>query len=729
MAKIAIKRAAGAGGNQILLVPDAPTRLALPVSEGLLVLQLDLDELWEYDLGTASWVRLAGIEAANPYTFAGYNGVGECRPIPYWQYIDLPLQIAHANIGSGATIPNTVTSYDTIRDSSNVDGNTLASHYGYTLWSQFGNTVATTITSKASFADYSVYGANATLSNYFGLHLNPIMQTGSVGGGFSLALLNPQLDVTGGGGFRAIDFSGSFGLNSATDFNNWIDMILNPHFGQFMNLVSGWIGFQITPTFDVGSVSGGVYQCAYIHPVIDTAVLSGYNGLFISPTIGTIGPVALTNFNGITLNTVLGAGLTLQNYSELIIRPNTQVGASIVNNAWMIDIGFNAATPIGGSVIGVNIDLTNAQTATQKVGVNVTDAALVAYSNWNTSVLPASPGFMQQHALGGQFNVAAGSPMTNTLSSALNFGQVAIFLDDMGPDAFGGFIGRTDLFMASQISIDAGKTVDTYNNVVFAASVPVTGVSGGTLVNATNVKIGGFLPQGFDTISITNLYGVHIMSIFNSFGATNAWGIFVDDSTVDNYFSKSISINTVAKKSAAGVGLEIYQKDFLLDQGELWAYDPSATGFKVVVKAPVLAADTLFALPPTNGNAGEQLTTDGAGNTSWSNVQVPNVQNPPAAAQAVTNATTIVIDPTRQKNIVFVTGNGGAVVVDAVTGITDGTFDGQECIVVGMDDTNTVEIDSVGNMELNGSVVLGYHDSISFIWDNTNAVWFEVSRS
>lgn len=105
------------------------------------------------------------------------------------------------------------------------------------------------------------------------------------------------------------------------------------------------------------------------------------------------------------------------------------------------------------------------------------------------------------------------------------------------------------------------------------------------------------------------------------------------------------------------------------------------------------------------------------------------MQNTPAAPQSLNNNDTIAIDDTRQKNIVFVSGNAAAITVDATTGVQDGTFNGQECVLVGMDDTNTVTVDSVGNVEINGSVTLGYHDSITLMWDNTNAVWFEISRS
>lgn len=163
--------------------------------------------------------------------------------------------------------------------------------------------------------------------------------------------------------------------------------------------------------------------------------------------------------------------------------------------------------------------------------------------------------------------------------------------------------------------------------------------------------------------------------------------------------------------------------------GAVRFYD-SGSGFTTVVTpSAAMTADTVFKLPPTNGNASEVLTTNGAGVTSWTNVPIPVVVAPPSAVQAIAASGTVTIDPTRQRNTTFVAGNAAAITVDPVTGITNGTFDGQECVIVGMDDTNTVTLDSAGNVEINGSVTLGYHDSITLLWDNTNAVWFELARS
>jgi hypothetical protein len=78
--------------------------------------------------------------------------------------------------------------------------------------------------------------------------------------------------------------------------------------------------------------------------------------------------------------------------------------------------------------------------------------------------------------------------------------------------------------------------------------------------------------------------------------------------------------------------------------------------------------------------------------------------------------------------IVFVQGNGGPTVVTASPAIQAGTIVGQQMIIIGRSNTNTLEIDNQnGLVELNGNVVLGLGDMITLIFDGTS--WSESSRS
>lgn len=76
---------------------------------------------------------------------------------------------------------------------------------------------------------------------------------------------------------------------------------------------------------------------------------------------------------------------------------------------------------------------------------------------------------------------------------------------------------------------------------------------------------------------------------------------------------------------------------------------------------------------------------------------------------------------------VYVAGNGGPVTVTANPQIPVGTIDGQELILVGRDDTNTVTYSNGTGLSLNGPVVLTEDLTIRLSWDGTN--WVEMSRS
>lgn len=100
----------------------------------------------------------------------------------------------------------------------------------------------------------------------------------------------------------------------------------------------------------------------------------------------------------------------------------------------------------------------------------------------------------------------------------------------------------------------------------------------------------------------------------------------------------------------------------------------------------------------------------------------------PVAAATVAGSGTIVVGG-GIRQFLRVAGASGAQTVDTTTGMTAGTVDGQEVRLMGTSDTDTLTITVAGNMAPNGSITLGAGDIIDFMWDATNSVWREVSRS
>jgi hypothetical protein len=75
----------------------------------------------------------------------------------------------------------------------------------------------------------------------------------------------------------------------------------------------------------------------------------------------------------------------------------------------------------------------------------------------------------------------------------------------------------------------------------------------------------------------------------------------------------------------------------------------------------------------------------------------------------------------------FVESNGGAVTVTANPQIDAGDWVGQELILQGVSDTNTLSIADGNGLSLNGGCVLKASSRIYLVWDGT--AWGEVSRN
>lgn len=104
----------------------------------------------------------------------------------------------------------------------------------------------------------------------------------------------------------------------------------------------------------------------------------------------------------------------------------------------------------------------------------------------------------------------------------------------------------------------------------------------------------------------------------------------------------------------------------------------------------------------------------------------------PEADQSLLTAAAIVVN---NGTIFKVSGSGGAVVLTSTPNIADGT-DGQIIHLVGVDDTNTLEIQSEGqlaatNLHLSGdnNFVIGLGDTITLMFNSDDAAWVELNRS
>jgi len=163
-------------------------------------------------------------------------------------------------------------------------------------------------------------------------------------------------------------------------------------------------------------------------------------------------------------------------------------------------------------------------------------------------------------------------------------------------------------------------------------------------------------------------------------------------------------------------------------QGAL-ALNGSSSG-QTTFQASATAAGN-YTLPAADGTSGFVLTTNGAGVLTWSAAPgaangLYSVSGTRAAPNNITAAGGIT-STANSRQLMFVQGSGGAVDITANPQISAGTTVGQELLLVGRSDTNTILLENGTGLSINGSFLLGEDSVILLFWDGTN--WTEISRS
>lgn len=94
--------------------------------------------------------------------------------------------------------------------------------------------------------------------------------------------------------------------------------------------------------------------------------------------------------------------------------------------------------------------------------------------------------------------------------------------------------------------------------------------------------------------------------------------------------------------------------------------------------------------------------------------------------QSITAAGGIAFTGGQSRALWFIQGSGGAVTVTASPQVAAATTIGQELVLEGTSDTNTVTLNDGTGLSLNGSATLYNHSSLYLVWDGT--VWAETGR-
>jgi hypothetical protein len=340
----------------------------------------------------------------------------------------------------------------------------------------------------------------------------------------------PTVNTTLSGGYEGI----IVGSNLSSS------MVYTSSFNNEVNYQSGFNNsgdtapFQDQANFDVGAVTQ-TYTSFYANPNLNGSITSGFTGLSIQPRGTPASPIP--NVNGITI------GLS------------------------------NIPTTDPQGVIALNTD--------SRLSVNA-----------GTTLTP-NQGFQIGNRVESLLTVPNGAPVTNTDSLGNDFAGDLNAQDNLADGPTGGMVGWTGVGFISEIVVGSGKTVDTANAFLSGVAVPSPinpgDTDGGTVTNLSMIKTFPPLAEG-GALNVTNIKALNVAGSFSA-AATNAWGLYVEDTSLKNHIGGSLDLGTLT-------------------------FNGSTSGTLSIAANPVTTPHSLV-MPAAQGAAATVLTNDGAGNLSW----------------------------------------------------------------------------------------------------------------
>ena len=266
-----------------------------------------------------------------------------------------------------------------------------------------------------------------------------------------------------------------------------------------------------------------------------------------------------------------------------------------------------------------------------------------------------------------------------------------------------GVVAQTVFRTEGKVETDSANDATTGSGVTLSLPAKeVVRLTSGTLVSVAGITA----PSNKQKLIIINRTGVAI-TIINDATATAA-DRFLTGTGVDLTLAINASISLVYDTTTSrweivgGSG----STSPLTTKGDIFTYSTINARLPVGTNNQVLAANSATA----TGLEWQTLTSGSLTIFATANI---------SAAGTITAAA-------GQRELRRIQGNAAAVTADTTTPITAGTTEGQELILKGMSDTNTVTIQNSGNVTLNGDMVLYASSVLSLVWIDSK--WLEIAR-
>lgn len=475
------------------------------------------------------------VQVGAGYTITQYNGV-------------------NSFLNANGSIFNSASLFDSSGDFNNVTAANLASGShglnirGTTAVSGTVQASNHTINLQDSASAANVFGdefgislANtSTSANIQGISANIQMQDTSSNAGGNIQVANASLDVRDSavaGGVNGYNLNIQI-RNAATAGNvNG----LNVGFNQDNTAnVASYTSINSNPHISGSSVMGTLNVGGF-YGNVDSGTISNYNGLQISPILQ--GTAAATNFSPLLINPQISGSATLTN------------GLTVANISGSSTAVLQDATGLSINMSNFHLDPARSAIGEQVIALNASGEGNSIQGNLDTSAYTPGAEF-QNNIIGGQLHIAPGFPLTGQFGFGNNLGVTFFAEDNMPPDSTTLGLGYSINGLANQIGVVSGKTVDTINYAFVGGGIPPQS-TGGTITNLNMVRTLGLLPSG-GTILVTNLKAFNGDAFLDNVGATNAWGVHIAATTLDNWFSKNIVVGGATEKpSNASTGIEL----------------------------------------------------------------------------------------------------------------------------------------------------------------------------
>lgn len=326
--------------------------------------------------------------------------------------------------------------------------------------------------------------------------------------------------------------------------------------------------------------------------VEDSFTTANVNVVAVSGDVTDTSTVA--NVGGLSVNTQISGSAAVTNFSPFSVTPQV-LGTAVVTNGVTVGNFTLNTTPTIPSVVGLNVDVQNANVTDPFSKTAITTQGGQFSANYGFTLPPATT-FFQTHYIGGSQTVALGSPVPALFGFGTNMAQTLDIHDNIGPDGSGLRLGYVNVGFVGAIQMDAGTTMDSWTGALGGFGVPAG--AGGIIDQAIMFRAAGGLPQG-GAATANDIIGFNGMTTLCGIANNNCWGVRIDDPLAKNLF-----VGTVETDDAL-----IFQ-------------DPGVGTFTTTIQAATLAADWTLTLPVDDGAANQALITDGAGVTSWSTVAI-----------------------------------------------------------------------------------------------------------